>query len=325
MIGKCLRSIRRHPWRSVLTIVLLLFVLLNVLAFFHAYAMTHFVDCGEKTGSPHALSFWQKGKVLLTGVRMPKPVNSATPADLGMAFTVCNFRGPSGIDYEAWHISSKPSRGLCIMFHGYATCKSSLLSEAGAWHDLGYDALLVDFRGCGGSSGRVTTIGYCEADDVAAAVDYARRELAADRPVLYGQSMGSVAILRAVAARGVEPRAVVVECPYDRLLSTTENRCRLMGVPAFPCAHLLVFWGGVQHGYSGFSLNPVEYAEGIRCPVLLMQGDRDPYVKLQEAQDVFDHLAGPNRMMIFENVGHESYLRREAERWRQSIAEFLAK
>jgi hypothetical protein len=53
---ECLRSIWRHPWRSVLTVVLLLFVLLNVLAFFHAYAMTHFVDSGERTGSPHALS-----------------------------------------------------------------------------------------------------------------------------------------------------------------------------------------------------------------------------------------------------------------------------
>ena len=36
MIGRRLCSIRRHPWRSVLTVVLLLFVLLNVLAFFHA-------------------------------------------------------------------------------------------------------------------------------------------------------------------------------------------------------------------------------------------------------------------------------------------------
>ena len=43
-----------------------------------------------------------------------------------------------------------------------------------------------------------------------------------------------------------------------------------------------------------------------------MQGDRDRYVKLQEAQDAFDHLAAPKRMVIFENVGHESYLRRDA-------------
>ena len=81
----------------------------------------------------------------------------------------------------------------------------------------------------------------------------------------------------------------------------------------------------MTRGYSGFSVNPVEYAERIRCPVLLMQGDSDPYVKLQESQDVFDHLAAPKRMVIFENAGHESYLCRDAERWRRSIAEFLAK
>ena len=38
--------------------------------------------------------------------------------------------------------------------------------------------------------------------------------------------------------------AVVVESVFDRLLSTAENRFHSMGIPAFPMARLLIFWGG---------------------------------------------------------------------------------
>ena len=112
--------------------------------------------------------------------------------------------------------------------------QKSLLPEAAVWRELGYDTLLVDFRGSGGSSGQVTTLGYLEAEDVAAACNYARRQLGMTRTVLYGISIGAAAILRAVARGDVDPAALVLECPFDRLLSTAQNRFAAMGVPSFP-------------------------------------------------------------------------------------------
>src|SRR3712207_7040402 len=53
----------------------------------------------------------------------------------------------------------------------------------------------MDMSGHGGSAGNVTTIGYHEAADVAAAYQYA--QTLDDRVVLYGVSMGAAAILRA--------------------------------------------------------------------------------------------------------------------------------
>jgi hypothetical protein len=65
--------------------------------------------------------------------------------------------------------------------------------------------------------------------------------------------MGSAAILRAVALRGISPAALVLECPFDRLLSSVENRFAIMGLPPVPVARLLVFWGGIQHGFKRLS------------------------------------------------------------------------
>jgi pimeloyl-ACP methyl ester carboxylesterase len=114
-----------------------------------------------------------------------------------------------------------------------------------------------------------------------------------------------------------------MECPFDRLLTTVKNRFRAIGLPSFPCAELLVFWGGVQHGMNGFDHNPMEDARGVKCPVLLMHGDQDKRVSLPEVQSVFANLAGWKQLEIFADVGHESCHRTRPDLWNQLVAEFL--
>ena len=134
--------------------------------------------------------------------------------------------------------------------------------------------------------------------------------------------MGAVAVLRAVSLHNLEPRAVVVEAPFDRLLSTAENRFSAMGIPSFPCAQLLVFWGGVQHGYSGFRHNPVEYARNVACPVMVMHGEQDPRVTEEQATAVFRNLPGEKQLVLFQGVGHESCLEGNAEQWNRAVIDF---
>jgi hypothetical protein len=209
------------------------------------------------------------------------------------------------------------------LFHGYASSKSEPLAEARAFHDFGCAALLVDFRGCGGSTGNTTTLGVFEAADVASASALARR-LAPDKPiVLYGGSMGAVAILRAIAHEGVAPSGIVIECPFDRLLRTVEHRFTAMGLPSFPCAELLVFWGGLQLGMNGFAHNPVEYSASVICPVLLMHGADDKRVSVAEVEAVYAGLAGEKQLEIFPDVGHEPSCRARPDLWVRHVEEFL--
>jgi uncharacterized protein len=190
-------------------------------------------------------------------------------------------------------------------------------------HALGYSVFLFDCHGSGGSEGRVTSIGVREAEDVADAFAFVKARSGTSPIILFGQSMGSAAILRAIAVDGIEPAAVIVECPFDRLLSTAENRFHAMKLPAFPAARLLIFWGGVQLGFNGFRHNPVDYAKQVRCPVLFLQGAKDPRVTLQQAQAVFDNLAGKKTFVVFPNAGHESLLVADSKLWTKSVARFL--
>jgi alpha-beta hydrolase superfamily lysophospholipase len=324
MCRKCLRWVWSHRKLSLLLAVVAVFLAVNLITYNHAHSMTHFQAGGSRTRSPESLALWEKVQVLFAGVRIPRPENRADPGSHGLPFETCRFQGKDGIGLEAWRISHAHPKGLVLLLHGYAASRASLLAEARAFHDLGYVAVALDQRGSGGSDGNDTSVGVLEADDVAAVVE-SLQATNPDRPlILYGQSMGSVAILRAIAAHGIQPRAVIIECPFDRLLSTVENRFAALGVPAFPFAQLLVFWGGVQHGFNGFQHNPVDYARSVHCPVLLMQGDQDRRVTPEQARAIFDNLAGAKRLEVFPDVGHQSYLAARPELWSAAVSGFLA-
>src|SRR5262249_32057121 len=156
-----------------------------------------FVPDGTKTERPEQLSLMQKLTVLCTGVSIPKPRGQGkTPKDYGLPFEVHRLAGADGIELEAWHIPHSRALGIVLMFHGYASCKAGLLAEAKSFHDLGFAAFLVDFRGSGGSSGCDTSIGMLEAQDLVRAADYARMHWLDLPQIGYGQSMGSAALLR---------------------------------------------------------------------------------------------------------------------------------
>jgi len=300
-------------------------IAINALAYLQARSMTHFVQQGRRTNAPESLTVLSKLRTLIQGVRIPRPENRTTPADDGLDFQTVRFGGASHDDCEAWYIPAVKPKGLILAFHAYTTCKASILPAAREFHELGYDVLMVDFRGSGGSRSSDTTIGYRESEDVAAAVDFAARQYGSRRMVLYGQSMGGCAILRAVALLGVQPAGIIIESTYDRLLSTVEDRFRAMGLPTFPLARLLVFWGGVQLGFDGFALNPADFAEKVRCPTLSFQGGLDVRVTNAQSQNLFNHLAGPKQFELYPNCGHCGFLTSDRARWIRAVSTLLLK
>jgi alpha-beta hydrolase superfamily lysophospholipase len=317
------RWMRSHPKATAGLTVLLGFGFLNVWAFRHAWAMTHFSSGGRSTIRPEEMSVLGRAAVLLTGVNLPRPANDRTPADLNLSFETRRLRTADDVELEAWYIAHPDPRATVVLFHGYGTSKSKLLNEAGAFHELRCNTLLVDFRGSGGSEGNTTTLGVYEALDVAAACDLARKLKPQDPLILYGRSMGSVAILRAIAHDGVRPAGAILECPFDRLLGTVEHRFTAMKLPSFPSAQLLVFWGGVQHGMNGFAHNPAEYAAYVDCPVLLLHGQQDKRVSVSEVEAVHAKLAGTKRLEIFPEVGHEACYRTRPDLWIEQVSAFL--
>ncbi len=88
-------------------------------------------------------------------------------------------------------------------------------------------------------------------------------------------------------------------------------------------AHLLTFWGGALNGFNGFSHTPVDYAPKVKVPVLYMLGGADPKVSLEESLGVYNNLPGAKKMVVFEGVGHESYVSKDSLVWLKAVEGFI--
>lgn len=322
---RLLSLVRRHPWYAMAAALFAGFVVLNGLAYQHAHAMLNYSSDAARTARPQSLSLGQKLRILICGVTVPRPVNSRSPEDLGLASELIHIRTDDGLNLEGWLLLPPNPRGTVVLFHGYAASRSDLLEEGKYLYGMGWAVVLVDFRGSGGSDGGATTVGFSEAKDVAATVRYVR-ERGLPRPlILYGQSMGGAAVLRSIAALDVCVDGIVLESVFDRMLKTVRNRFGLMGLPSFPSAELLVFWGGVQTGFPGFEHNPVDYARACDCPALVLHGTEDGNAKLEDCQAVFDNLRGPKEIVVFKGAGHESLYTADRLQWARAVGQFLAK
>lgn len=308
--------LRRFLWALALV-----FGLLNGVVALHAWRFTHFTtDAGPRTRNPEKLPTSAKIKVMLTGLQNPKPVNLAPPA---FPYQDVTLRSPNGW-LAAWYGPVPEARGTVILCHGYTSDKSRLRPEAGYFRQLGYAVLLLDFSGNGASEGYQTTIGYREADDVVVAYRWAQARPPGAPVVLYGVSMGAVAILRAESELGLRPAASIVECPYGSMLQTAKNRFVSMHLPPFPLANLLVLWGSAENAYWAFGLNAGEYARRVPTPTLLLWGTADPRVTRAETDTIFAHLAGPKRRVNSAGSGHEPYWHKHPRQWQGVVKRFLA-
>ena len=299
------------------------FLLLNIIAFNHAYHFTHFSEVGIRTAKPEQLSLIQRLGVLFTGVSIPKPTGLPIP----LSYQQLQIPSREGMLMEGWmgkkdSLSQDTSR-LVLLVHGYAGEKSSLLAQAKAFKNMGFRPLLIDLLGHGGSEGNKTSLGYYEAEDVIAAVQYAKKELAVEQIVLYGFSMGAITILKAAADEPSLADALILAAPFGRMRQTVANRFDLMGVPAFPFADVLVFWGGTQHGYWAFGHNSIDYAATIATPTLVLHGGQDTRAKLPQAKEVFDALAGEKQFHCFEKLAHQCFVCAEPVAWHEVVGLFL--
>ncbi|MDY6941132.1 MAG: alpha/beta fold hydrolase [Cyanobacteriota bacterium] len=303
---------RQQILRRIAGFIAIAFAILNLLAFAFAYGTTHFVPPGS------------------IGFGLPRSQNDRLPTDFGLEYTVDRIQKSESEWLETWFIAAEnqPAKGTVLLFPGQGGSKGKqLLAPAQVLHSLGYDALLVDFRGVGGSSGSTSTIGVREAKDVALAVDYARQlpsQVQERSPlILYGISMGSAAIVRAIARENVTLDAIVLELPFSRLIDAVKVRLAARRIPPFPLAELIVFWGGIQHGFNGFAHNPIAYARQVECPTLILHGEVDRWMSLAQIDELLANFAGETELAIFPDTGHQLLVTVDREFWGQSIDAFL--
>jgi uncharacterized protein len=295
-----------------------LFLLLNVMAIFHAWQFTHFYPEAEKIDLK-SLSSIKKAQVLFFGYEFPKSEVKDKPS---LPYDKVSLLTKDQLKISGWLIRNDSTTNAVILFHGHGGSKSSMVDEANYFHNLGYSTLTIDFRAHGESDGTTCTVGFSEAEEVKLAFDFMKME-GFKKIVLYGNSMGAAAIIKAENDYHLEASQLILEMPFGSLPDAVKGRMRIIGLPTTPFAQLLTFWGGMEQGYWAFDFSPCDYASAIRCPVLLQWGDKDVRVQEQETRCIFDHINAEKKLVVYEGAGHQSLYEFKPEKWESEVKAFL--
>jgi fermentation-respiration switch protein FrsA (DUF1100 family) len=221
------------------------------------------------------------------------------PEDYSLKYEAVRLRTRDGLTLSGWFFPAvgRPARGTVVHFHGNAANISAHLCLV-AWIPFeGYNLLMFDYRGYGGSEGRVSRAGTIL--DGHAALDYVRcRPDTAGLPVLvYGQSIGA-AIAVVVAAERPEVAAVVAESPF----------ASYRGIAALHLRRLL-FWDPIARAFARLTVSdgcdPIAVVDRIAPrPLLVIVAGADRICFPQEGRALFAAARQPKELWEVPGASH---------------------
>ena len=186
-----------------------------------------------------------------------------------------------------WFVPGRPDRTLLIFCGngGNLTYRAPLL--AAMRRELGASLFIFDYQGYGRSSG-VPSEAATRAD-ARAALAYlrARPELDPRGIAYYGESLGSAVAVDLAADE--PPLALVLNAPFASIRDMARHHYGLLGP----------LLGLVRTRYD----SAARIGE-VRAPLLVVHGERDVVVPVEQGRRLFDAANQPKRLLTVPRAGH---------------------
>lgn len=259
-------------------------------------------------------------------VRPGRSLPEQIPSDVGIEhWHDVSFQSTDGLTLSGWYVGTE-NGATVILVHGLGGNRAQLLDDAALLVANGYGVLLFDLRNSGHSEGDLTTMGYLEVLDVGGALDFVKTQPESDveRVGLLGHSMGGVAAILA-AARYPQTKAVIAESTLTSVEDNVGDSLKaLTGLPPFPFAPLVVWFGERETGIDIGQVSPLD-AIGSISPraVMIVHGELDEVISAQNAPKLYAAAGEPKELYVIPNAGHGGLPQTQPEEYRRRIVGFF--
>jgi pimeloyl-ACP methyl ester carboxylesterase len=206
-----------------------------------------------------------------------------------------------GARLDALHLRLPDPRGVVFFLHGNGGNLESWFVDTDFYRRANYDLFMIDYRGYGKSTGRITSEAQLHAD-VAAAWRRVAPRYAGRRRIFLGRSLGTALAARLAAQE--QPDLTVLVSPYWSM--TELARLHYPVLPAWLLRYPLETFKDIAR---------------IEGPVLILHGDRDTLIPVGQGE----RLRAAARQGVFvaiEGAGHGDL--QDFPAYRDAIAQRLA-
>ncbi len=243
----------------------------------------------------------------------PEPQLQTSPDRDGMVFEEVYIASGNGTErgklHGWWIPADQPGAPTLLYLHGNYRNISYNVEHAMRLHSLGYNLLLVDYRGYGKSTGGEPSEAKVY-EDAEAAWNYlmTQRATGAPRTFIYGHSLGG-AIAIDLAVRHPEAAGLVAESTFTSMPA--------MGMLDY--SYLPVGWILNQR------FDSLEKIVAIKIPILLIHGTWDKKVPVQMSQQLFDRAPQPKSLQLIAGGEHSNNSGIAWVEYRTALTDFIRK
>jgi len=213
------------------------------------------------------------------------------------------LKTPRGVRLECSHFVPRHEESLqkcpvIVYLHGNSSSRLEAATVAEALIAQGISLFCYDASGCGLSEGKYVSLGWHEAQDLAAVIAHLRQSPFCGPVGLWGRSMGAVTALL-YADKDPCLGAICVDSPFAslrRLSLELASSSRIpIAVPAFVVGMALAFVRMRVQALADFDIDdimPAENAARSFAPALFMHARSDDFILPAHSRDIYDAYAG---------------------------------
>jgi fermentation-respiration switch protein FrsA (DUF1100 family) len=243
----------------------------------------------------------------------PRPLLQTTPERLGIKFEEVHIPSGSGTeqgDLDAWWLPADSAIAPTLLYlHGNDKNISAAidLDRAALLHKMGYNLLMVDYRGYGKSTGGSPSEAKVY-EDAEATWNYLIKQRASDpkRTFIYGHSLGG-AIAIDLAVHHPEAAGLIAESNFTTMADMGKRE-----YPFLPTEQLL-----------NQRFDSLSKISNLRVPLLLIHGTWDRLVPYQMSQRLFDKAPQPKTLKLIEGGEHANDALIAPLEYRAAVSEFI--
>ena len=172
-------------------------------------------------------------------------------------FEEINFKINEKATINALLFKAVRSKGIVYYLHGNAGSLKNWGIVAGQFVEMGYDVLIMDYRGYGKSTGKISERAlFSDAQHI---YNYIKKKYNENQIIVYGRSIGTG--IAAFIASENEPEKLILESPYFSMADLAKNTFPL--IPSFLIR---------------YPLRTYEYIKSTTCPVYIFHGTNDEFI-----------------------------------------------
>lgn len=178
------------------------------------------------------------------------------------------YKTPNNGSIHTLKFEVKESKGLVFYLHGNA---GSLRDWGWVYADfvkMGYDVLIIDYRGYGKSTGPLSEANMHS--DLEFLYNEMKSQYKEDNIVVYGRSIGTG--MASKLAANNQPKAVVLESPFYSIKDVAKKMA-----PIFPLELLLKY-----------KFNSFEYLSSALSPIYIIHGTNDNVIPFQSGEKLYE-------------------------------------